>query len=150
MHTHIYKLHLTLTETQLHIHTLSYILTQTQLAFTYTTYMHSLHYIHTECLTPGAQPWLQAVKPVTFSSPLWLSELHIHRHPQWLCDSTRDLSSQLYTPGHRDILGPACLSQLSFLEVRDHQKPKGPSLSQLLDSALLYFRTGIQFPFCTA
>ena len=39
--------------------------------------------------------------------------------------------------------GPACLSQLSFLEVRDHQKTKGPSLSQLLDSALLYFRAGI-------
>ena len=150
MHTHIYKLHLTLIETQLHIHTHSYIRTQTQLRSHIPTYMHSYTtYTHNASM-PGVRPLLQAVKPVTFSSPLWLLELHIHRHPQWLCDPTRDLSSQFYTPGHRDILGTS-LPLPTFPPGSERpSKTKGPLSVPAPGICTALFQGWNPLPFCTA
>ena len=147
MHTHIYKLHLTLTETQLHIHTHT-------LTFSHRpSYVHIYPHtctptLHTHRMPPrlghshGSRLW-----------NLWHSQV---LYGSWNCVST-GIPSGCVTPPGTSVLssillgtgtswGPACLSQLSFLEVRDHQKTKGPSLSQLLDSALLYFRAGIHSP----
>ena len=151
MHTHIYKLHLILTETQLDIYTHT-------LTFTHTpSYIHI--YTHTCTLThtytqdasmSGVQPLFQAVKPVTFSNSLWLLELHMHRYPQWLCDPTRDLSSQLYTPGHRDILGTSLPLPTLLPGSERPSKNKGPLSVPAPGLCTALFQGWNPLPLCTA
>lgn len=156
MHTHTYRL----THTHIHMHTLLHIHT---LICTY-----SFRDTHIHMPPPGMCIFLPPCErdshfralgdqwDLTLSSPLGLSELHIPRLPHghhWeivssvpamaLCPHQGPQKPNSIPLNTGTSRGQPASPKLSFLEVRDHQWTKAPSLSWLLDSELLYFRVGI-------